>query len=79
MNSPIEPSRSQPKQLSVHSREGRVIEEVKANMLQGIMQSAGESESDDDDEESEEDEVKKPATGDKPKKSSRQGETGEQT
>ena len=43
-------SRSQPKQFSVHRRGGRVIEEVNANMLQGIMQSASESESDDDEE-----------------------------
>ena len=46
------------------------MEEVKANMLQGIMQSASESESDDD-EERDEDEAKKPATRDKQKRSSR--------
>ena len=54
---------------TVHSRGRRVIEDVKANMLQGIMQSATESESDDDDEESDEDEAKKPATSDKQKRS----------
>ena len=47
---------------------------MKANILQGIMQSASESESDDDDEESDEDEAKKPATSDKPKRSSRDKE-----
>ena len=47
---------------------------MKANMLQGIMQSASESENDDDDEESDEDEAKKPATSDKPKRSSRDKE-----
>ena len=55
-------SRSQPKQFSVHRRGGRVIEDVNANMLQGIMQSASECESGDEDEESDEDEAKKPAT-----------------
>ena len=44
-----------------------------ANMLQGIMQSANESESDDD-EQSDEDEAKKPATSDKQKRSSRDKE-----
>ena len=67
-------SRSQPKQFSVHSRAGRVIEDVKVNMLQGIMQSESESESDDDDEENNEDEAKKPTTSDKPKRSSRDKE-----
>ena len=49
-------------------------EDVKANKLQRIMQSASESESDDDDEESDEDEAKKPATSDKQKRSSRDKE-----
>ena len=53
---------------------GRVIEDVKANMLQGIMHSSSESESDDDDEEGDEDEAKKPATSDKPKRSLRDKE-----
>ena len=51
MKSRLKSSRSQPKEFSVHCRGGRVIEDVTANMLQGIMQSASESESDDDDEE----------------------------
>ena len=46
-------------EITVHSREGRVIEDVKANMLQGIMQSASGSESDDADEGSDEDEGRK--------------------
>ena len=61
--------------ITVHSRGGRVIEDVKANMLQGIMQSA--TESDDDDEENDEDEAKKPATSDKQKRSSRDKERRE--
>ena len=66
-------SRCQPKQFSVHRGGGRVIEEVKANMFQDIMQSASESESDDDDEERE-DEAKNLATRDKQTRSSRNKE-----
>ena len=52
MNSPVEQfEKSTRSEISVHRRRGRVIEEVIANMSQGIMQSASESESDDDDEE----------------------------
>ena len=67
-------SRSQPKQFSVYRRGGRVIEDVKANMLQGIVQSASESESDDDNEESDEDEAKNLVTSDKPMRSSKDKE-----
>ena len=56
------------------AEEDESVEDVKANMLHGIMQSASESDSDDDDEESGEDEAKKPVTGDKPKRSSRDKE-----
>ena len=74
MSSPIEQVREVNRsEITVHSRGGRVVEDVKANMLQGIVQSASESERDDD-EESDEDEAKKPATSDKQKRSSRDQE-----
>ena len=75
MSSPIEQVREVNRsEITVYRRGGRVVEDVKANMLQGIMQMHEESESDDDDEESDEDEAKKAATRDKQKRSSRDRE-----
>ena len=59
MNSPIEQLERSTEANSQYT---------KANMLQGIMESANESESDDDEEEIDEDEGRKPATSDSPKR-----------
>ena len=72
MNSPIEQLEKSTEAILGE----RVIKEVKANMLQGTMQSASELESDDDDEERDEDEAEKPATRDKQKRSSGDKEDG---
>ena len=74
MSSPIEQVREVNRsEITVFRRGGRAVEDVKAKMLQGIMQSTKKVKAMTTTK-SDEDEAKKPATRDKPKKSLRDKE-----